>query len=121
MILDHLTLPVADFETSKQFYRRALAPLGIGIVVELGRITGFGREGKGEFWLAGGESRPPLHLAFAARSRAEVDAFHAEALAAGARNNGSPGLRPIYHASYYGAFVIAPEGHNIEAVCHLPE
>ena len=78
MILDHLTLPVADYETSKQFCRRVLAPLGIGIVVEFVRVAGFGRDGKADFWLAGGESRPPLHIAFAARSRAEVDAFHAE-------------------------------------------
>ena len=121
MILDHLTLPVVDLEASKRFFRQALAPLGIGIVVEFDRVVAFGRNGKGELWLAGGEGRPPLHIAFAARTRAEVDAFHAAALAAGARNNGAPGLRPAYHASYYGAFVIAPEGHNVEAVCHAPE
>jgi catechol 2,3-dioxygenase-like lactoylglutathione lyase family enzyme len=121
MILDHLTLPVADFEASRQFYRQALAPLGIGVVFEHDRVAAFGRDGKGELWLAGAEAHPPLHIAFAARSRAEVDAFHAAALTAGARSNGAPGLRPIYHPNYYGAFVIAPEGHNIEAVCHDPE
>jgi catechol 2,3-dioxygenase-like lactoylglutathione lyase family enzyme len=121
MILDHLTLHVADHERSKQFYLRALAPLGIGIVVEFGRVAGFGREGKGEFWLAEGPPPPPLHIAFAAATRAEVDAFHAAALAAGAKDNGAPGIRAIYHPDYYAAFVIAPEGHNIEAVCHRPE
>lgn len=121
MILDHLTLHVADYEPSRAFYLRALAPLEIGIVVEFGRVAGFGREGRGEFWLAGGASQPPMHIAFAARSRAEVDAFHAAALAAGARDNGAPGIRTIYHPDYYGGFVIAPEGHNIEAVCHRPE
>lgn len=121
MILDHLTLPVVDFAASRRFYEAALAPLGIGVVAEFERVAAFGRDGKGELWLTGGEGRPPLHIAFSARCRAEVDAFHAAALAAGARDNGAPGLRPIYHASYYGAFVIAPEGHNIEAVCHAPE
>jgi len=121
MIIDHLTLHVADYSASKAFYLRALAPLGIGVVVEFGEVAGFGREGKGEFWLAAGAAQPSTHIAFAAASRAEVDAFHAAALAAGARDHGAPGLRPIYHASYYGAFVIAPEGHNIEAVCHRPE
>lgn len=121
MILDHLTLPVADFEASKRFYQQALAPLGIGVVVEIDGVAGFGREGKGELWLSGGQAHPPLHIAFAARTRAEVDAFHAAALSAGARSNGAPGLRPIYHENYYGAFVIAPEGHNIEAVCHAPQ
>jgi len=121
MIIDHINLTVADWDRSRAFYLRALAPLGIGIVVEFGRVAGFGRDGKGELWLAEGAALPPLHVAFAAATRAEVDAFHAAALAAGARDNGAPGLRPIYHASYYGAFVIAPEGHNIEAVCHRPE
>lgn len=121
MILDHLTLPVADYATSKQFYLRALAPLEIGIVVEFGEVAGFGRDGKGELWLSGGSALPPMHIAFAASTRAQVDAFHAAALAAGAKDNGAPGIRAIYHPHYYAAFVIAPEGHNIEAVCHQPE
>lgn len=120
MILDHLTLPVADYARSKQFYLRALAPLEIGIVVDFGEVAGFGRDGKGELWLAGGQAHPPMHIAFAARTRAEVDAFHAAALAAGATDNGAPGIRAVYHPHYYAAFVIAPEGHNIEAVCHVP-
>ena len=121
MIIDHLTLHVADFAASKSFYVRALAPLSIGIVVEFGEVAGFGRDGKGELWLAAGAAQPSTHIAFAADSRARVDAFHAAALAAGARDNGAPGIRAIYHPSYYGAFVIAPEGHNIEAVCHRPQ
>lgn len=121
MILDHLTLQVADQATSRVFYLQALAPLGIGIVVEFGEVTAFGRDGKGELWLTAGEPQRPMHIAFAAATRAEVDAFHAAALAAGGRDNGAPGVRAIYHPSYYGAFVIAPEGHNIEAVCHRPE
>ncbi|MFO0690442.1 MAG: VOC family protein [Myxococcota bacterium] len=119
-MLDHLTLHVADHAASRAFYLRALAPLGIGIVVEFGEVSGFGRDGKGEFWLAAGEPQRPMHLAFAAATRAEVDAFHAAALAAGGRDHGAPGVRTIYHPHYYGAFVIAPEGHNIEAVCHRP-
>ncbi|MBY0402069.1 VOC family protein [Myxococcota bacterium] len=120
-MLDHLTLHVGDYPTSRAFYLQALAPLGIGIVVEFGEVAGFGRDGKGEFWLAAGPPQAPMHIAFAAATRAEVDAFHAAALAAGARENGGPGVRAIYHPCYYGAFVIAPEGHNIEAVCHRPE
>lgn len=118
MIVDHLTLVVGDLERSKAFYRAALAPLAIELVVELPGVAAFGRDGKGELWLAAGEPQPPLHVAFAAASRAEVDAFHAAALAAGGRDNGRPGIRAVYHPNYYGAFVIAPEGHNIEAVCH---
>ena len=121
MILDHMTLHVADFEKSKAFYLRALAPLEIGIAVEFGQVAGFGRDGKGEFWLAAGSAQPSMHIAFAAAKRAAVDAFHAAAVAAGAKDNGAPGIRAIYHPNYYGAFVIAPEGHNIEAVCHRAE
>ena len=121
MIIDHISLHVADYARSKAFYLRALAPLGIGIAIEFSETAGFGRDGKGEFWLAAGPSQPPLHVAFAAETRAEVDAFHAAALAAGGKDNGAPGIRTIYHPHYYGAFVIAPEGHNIEAVCHRAE
>lgn len=118
MIVDHLTLEVEDLAGSKAFYRAALAPLGVGIVVELPGVAAFGRAGKGELWLKAGSPQRPMHIAFAAASREEVDAFHAAALAAGGRDHGGPGLRPVYHPGYYGAFVIAPEGHNIEAVFH---
>lgn len=126
-MLDHVGLVVADFERSKAFYRAALAPIGFDLLMELpaavaGRdYAGFGEPPKPEFWIGPGDANtPPVHIAFRVRTRAEVDAFHAAALAAGGRDNGAPGLRPHYHASYYGAFVLDPDGHNIEAVCHAP-
>ena len=124
MILDHSGFSVSDTERSKAFYVKALAPLGIAIVMEGHGWVGMGREGRPQFWFGGAGGMAgagPVHLAFAARSRAEVRAFHEAALAAGGKDNGAPGLRPEYHADYYGAFVIDPDGHNIEAVCHAPE
>ena len=130
MILDHIGLGVSDYERAKAFYDAALAPLGIVRLMEFpGEVTpsgapacGYGRDGKPEFWIgAEGGTTPPLHVAFAARSRAEVDAFHAAAMAAGGTDNGPPGLRPLYHEHYYGAFVRDPDSHNVEAVCHRPE
>ena len=122
MILDHIGLAVRDFTKSRAFYLAALAPLGICIVKEGDGFAGFNREGKGGFWIgSAGEPAAPVHVAFAAKDRAEVHAFYAAALAAGGRDNGAPGLRPQYHADYYGAFVLDPDGHNIEAVCHVPE
>jgi catechol 2,3-dioxygenase-like lactoylglutathione lyase family enzyme len=128
-MIDHVTIFVADFEAAKVFYAGALAPLGYEILRDYpvghptrGPMTGFGAGGKPDFWIApGGPVRPRLHIAFAAANRAAVDAFHAAALAAGATDNGAPGLRPIYHVGYYGAFVIDLEGHNLEAVCHRPK
>lgn len=121
MIIDHITLYVRDFETSKRFYAQALAPLGIDIVADFGNAAGLGRDGKGEFWLAtDAEGQRPAHIAFAAQTRDQVRAFHQAALQAGGRDNGTPGIREIYHPDYYAAFVIGPEGHNIEAVCHAP-
>ena len=123
-MLDHIGFKVSDFERSKAFYVQALAPLGIGIVMEVTpemRHLGFGSERKPYFWIGTGETtRGGLHVAFATTSRATVDAFHAAALAAGGTDNGPPGLRPHYHPNYYGAFVRDPDGHNIEAVCHQP-
>ena len=124
MILDHMGFSVRDTERSKAFYVQALAPLGIAIVMKGHGWVGMGREGRPQFWFGGGGGKAgagPVHLAFAARSRAEVRAFYEAALAAGGKDNGAPGLRPEYHADYYGAFVIDPDGHNIEAVCHAPE
>lgn len=127
-ILDHITLHVADYERAKAFYIQALAPLGIGLIMEHGPAGGFGRDGKPELWIAQGQasyqsevqaqSITPIHVAIAARARDEVDAFHRAALAAGGRDFGPPGLRPEYHASYYGAFILDPDGHNVEAVIH---
>ncbi len=128
-MLDHIGLAVADMERSKAFYEAALKPLGLGVVMEVtaeetgaDAHAGFGEEGKPFFWIGTGD-RPKggAHVAFVAQARAEVDAFHRAALAAGGRDNGAPGLRPHYHQSYYGAFVFDPDGNNIEAVCHRPE
>jgi len=127
-ILDHVGLAVADHARSRAFYERALAPLGIGVVMEVtaeetGGIphTGFGRGFKPAFWISPGRSGGHAHIAFVAADRVAVAAFHAAALAAGGGDNGAPGLRPHYHPSYYSAFVLDPDGHNVEAVCHRPE
>lgn len=123
--LDHIGLQVSDFARAKKFYSAALQPLGIKLQMEFptpaGGVAGFGRC-KPEFWIAAGETpTSPFHIAFHAVNRAEVDAFYKAAIAAGAKDNGAPGLRPQYHPNYYGAFVIDPDGHNVEAVCHYPE
>jgi catechol 2,3-dioxygenase-like lactoylglutathione lyase family enzyme len=118
-MFDHIGFRVRDMEASRRFYLAALAPLGVGVAMEGPYGVGLGRGGKPSLWLSqGAPPVSPLHIAFAARTRAEVDAFHAAALAAGGKNNGAPGLRPHYHPNYYGAFAIDPDGHNIEAVCH---
>ena len=129
MIIDHMGLGVSDYGRAVAFYDAALAPLGIARVMEVAAADtgsgapacGYGRGAKPEFWIGGeGRTAPPLHICFLARSRAEVDGFHAAALAAGAADNGAPGLRPHYHAHYYAAFVRDADGHNVEAVCHAP-
>ena len=128
-VIDHMSLNVGDYEGAKAFYAKALAPLGFSLVMEVtaemtGTVAsaGFGTGGKPFLWLTPkGRQTPPQHIAFGADSRAMVDAFHAAALAAGGTDNGAPGLRPYYHPTYYGAFVLDPEGHNIEAVCHAAE
>jgi catechol 2,3-dioxygenase-like lactoylglutathione lyase family enzyme len=124
-MIDHIGLSVSDYERSKAFYLAALAPLGYELFMEVtgaGPYAGFGAHGKPDFWIGKRSlSTAGAHVAFAAPDRATVRAFHAAALAAGARDNGPPGLRPEYHPTYYGAFVLDPDGHNVEAVCHLPE
>ena len=127
-IFDHFGFGVSDYAKAKAFYTKALAPLGISVVMELpASVTGdvdtagFGRGGRPTFWISPGKrTRPHLHIAFSAASRAEVDAFHKAALAAGGKDNGAPGVRAHYHPDYYGAFVFDPDGHNVEAVCHRP-
>jgi catechol 2,3-dioxygenase-like lactoylglutathione lyase family enzyme len=120
-VLDHVGIRVSDFEQSKRFFAEALSPLGYELLMEPSiSAAGFGRRGKPDFWIGQGDPGQPVHIAFAASDRASVDAFHEEALAAGGRNNGGPGLRPEYHQSYYAAFVFDPDGNNIEAVCHEP-
>jgi catechol 2,3-dioxygenase-like lactoylglutathione lyase family enzyme len=122
-MLDHVTIGVRDLDRAKAFYDRALRPLGIERLYAEGTdFAGYGANGKAFFWI-GCRSEPQTgaHIAFASPDRAMVDAFYAAALAAGGRDNGKPGLRPHYHAHYYGAFVLDPDGHNIEAVCHAPK
>lgn len=127
-MIDHMGLAVSDFARARAFYERVMPALGAHLMMEFGpevtgsvRVAGFGRD-KPDFWISEGEhTAPRVHVAFYATDRAMVDAFHAAALAAGATDNGAPGLRPEYHEHYYGAFVLDPDGHNIEAVCHRPE
>ena len=121
-MFDHVGLGVSHLAASKAFFLQALQPLGVTVVMEGPYGVGLGQNGKPSLWLHETPDKPtPLHLAFAAENRAQVDAFHAAALAAGGKDNGAPGLRPHYHANYYGAFVIGPDGHNVEAVCHKPQ
>jgi catechol 2,3-dioxygenase-like lactoylglutathione lyase family enzyme len=120
-VLDHVGIRVSNFEQSKRFFTEALSPLGYELIMEPSvSAAGLGRQGKPDFWIGQGDQGQPVHIAVAAEDRATVDAFHEEALAAGGRNNGGPGLRPEYHESYYAAFVFDPDGNNIEAVCHEP-
>lgn len=126
-MLDHVGILVADWDKSKAFYDAAFAPLGITLLNQVPveftggvKVGGYGRT-KPDYWLTeSAQTGPGRHYAFAANSRAQVDAFHAAAMAAGGTDNGAPGLRPHYHENYYGAFVIDPDGNNIEAVCHAP-
>ena len=124
-MIDHIGLGIADYERSKAFYLAALAPLGYELFMEIpeaGPHAGFGAGGKPDFWITKGKATTPqVHIAFGAKDRATVRAFYNAALAAGATDNGPPGLRPEYHPNYYGAFVLDPDGHNVEAVCHDPE
>ena len=126
-MIDHVGFPVSDYERSKAFYLKALAPLGYSLIMEVGGehteskspAAGFGADGKPDFWIGGeGGLKGVLHIAIATKDRTAVDAFHRAALAAGGKDNGAPGLRPQYHPSYYGAFVLDPDGNNVEAVCH---
>jgi catechol 2,3-dioxygenase-like lactoylglutathione lyase family enzyme len=126
--LDHVTLSVSDYPRSRSFYEKTLAPLGIERIMEFGQACGFGRDGKPDFWIGSGLAsfhKPehlriltPSHIAFAAEDRAQVEAFYKAALDAGGKDFGAPGLRTHYHPKYYGAFVLDPDGHNVEAVFH---
>lgn len=127
-MIDHLGITVRDFDRSLAFYSAALAPLGYAVLMQFPGVAGLGKDGKPDFWI--GAHRPdywpagaavanaPVHLAFAAASAQEVDAFYAAAIAAGGVDHGAPGPRPEYHPGYYGAFVIDPNGNNFEAVFH---
>lgn len=130
MIIDHIGIGVDDYEKAKAFYAAALAPLGCKLIADEAqplspqfRSASFGEEwAEARFFIGSeGKTTPPAHIAFRAKSRAEVDAFYNAAIAAGGRDNGAPGLRPHYQPNYYAAFVLDPDGHNIEAVCLTPE
>src|ERR1700730_12045234 len=123
-MLDHIGLNVSDYDRSRDFYERALAPLGFSLLMEPGPGTGgFGSDGKPWFWIT--DQREPtsenVHVAFMVPDRVTVYAFHAAALQAGGTDNGPPGIRELYHPTYYRAYVLAPDGNNVEAVCHQPE
>jgi catechol 2,3-dioxygenase-like lactoylglutathione lyase family enzyme len=120
--LDHVGLDVSDYERSKTFYERALAPLGMTLMMEPAPdVAGFGADYP-FFWIGKRDRGPDsgVHVAFGTEDRATVDAFHAAALGAGGTDNGEPGVRELYHPTYYGAFVLDPDGNNVEAVCHAP-
>lgn len=127
-MIDHIGIGVSDFARSKAFYTSALEPLGYRVVMEVTaeqtggyQGAGFGVPPKPDFWIgSGGPNVPPIHVAFRAASREMVERFYRAAIAAGGRDNVGPGLRPHYHPNYYGAFVLDPDGHNVEAVCHEP-
>jgi catechol 2,3-dioxygenase-like lactoylglutathione lyase family enzyme len=119
-MLDHVTIGVSNIERSRKFYDLALRPLGITRLYAEGETaSGYGVTPMAFFWISWrGSPQTGAHVAFTAQDRTIVDRFHAEAIAAGGKDNGAPGIRPNYHPSYYGAFVLDPDGYNIEAVCH---
>jgi catechol 2,3-dioxygenase-like lactoylglutathione lyase family enzyme len=121
-MIDHVTLNVRDVDASKAFYEQALRPLGYELMMDFPGGCGFGAEGKPDFFLAQrGEPSAPVHVALRSPDQRSVDAFHEAALAAGGTDNGPPGIRRVYHDHYYGAYVLDPEGNNIEAVTHENE
>jgi catechol 2,3-dioxygenase-like lactoylglutathione lyase family enzyme len=121
-VFDHIGFGVTDLQASKSFFLKALAPLGVEVCMEGDYGAGLGCEHKPSLWLSERYAKAaPMHLAFTAKDRKMVDEFYRAAMAAGGKDNGPPGLRPHYHPDYYAAFVIGPDGHNVEAVCHMPE
>ncbi len=119
-MIDHITVHVSDIARSRAFYEAALAPLGYSVLMAFPQAVGMGVAPKPDLWLGEGPVQP-FHIAIRAESRAAVNAFYAAAIAAGGKDNGAPGPRPQYHPGYYGAFVLDPDGHNLEAVIHTPE
>lgn len=118
-MIDHIGISVTDLDRSVAFYERALAPLGYALVMRFDQAAaGFGADGQPDFWIGTDAPKGRVHVAIRAKGRADVRAFHAAAVAAGGKDNGAPGVREMYHPDYYGAFVLDPDGHNIEAVCH---
>lgn len=120
-MIDHVGIDVSDYSCVKTFYTSALAPLGYTLLVEYGETAGFGADAKADFWISQNRATSPtIHVAFQCDRREQVDGFYAAALKAGGKDNGAPGIREDYSPTYYAAFVIDPDGHNIEAVCHKP-
>lgn len=125
-MIDHIGIVVSDFAKSKAFYSAALAPISYVLIMEFSAsdtgttdIAGYGEPDKPDFWISQGTpAKSSTHIAFNAANREMVDAFYKAAVEAGGKDNGGPGLRPHYHPNYYGAFVLDPDGNNIEAVCH---
>ena len=121
-MFDHVVFGVSDYAASKAFFLKALEPLGVAVALEGPLGVELSAKGKASLCMFQTEEKPAhLHLAFTAENRRQVEAFYRTALEAGGKDNGAPGLRPHYHANYYAAFVIGPDGHNIEVVCHEPE
>ncbi len=121
-MFDHVTFGVSDYAASKAFFLRAFEPLGVVVVSERPYGVELSSDGNSSLCICQTEQKPAhLHLAFTAKNRQQVEAFYRAALQAGGKDNGAPGLRAHYHANYYAAFVIGPDGHNIEVVCHEPE
>ena len=118
-MIDHVVLGVSDLERSRAFYEAALAPLGISVLLDRPGYIGFG-DSRPFFFLASRDPSMRVHIAFAAQNRRSCEAFHRAAIAAGGTDEGAPGVRAVYHPHYYGAFVLDPDGHSIEAVCHAP-
>lgn len=120
-MIDHIGIQVGDLERAVAFYSKALAPLGYEVIKRFDKFVGFGVAGKPDFWIdARSAPTDKLHIAFRAKGREDVRKFYEAAMAAGGKDNGAPGVRAHYHEHYYGAFVLDPSGHNIEAVCHEP-
>jgi catechol 2,3-dioxygenase-like lactoylglutathione lyase family enzyme len=119
-MIDHTGVAVSDFARSKAWYEQALAPLGYAMLKQWETFAGFGVAPKPDFWIGLGKPTDKIHIAFRAASRSIVDAFYQAAIAAGGTDNGGPGVRAHYHEHYYGAFVLDPDGHNVEACCHEP-
>lgn len=131
-MIDHMSTYATDYPATKKFYEAAFAPLGYSLQTEFvaewnsdfptQRMCAFGVNGKPSFWvIESKEKHSPRHVAFSANSRIDVEGFHSKALGNGGKDNGKPGIRPMYHEHYFGAFTIDPDGNNVEAVCHMPE
>jgi catechol 2,3-dioxygenase-like lactoylglutathione lyase family enzyme len=120
-MIDHISLRVQDFSRAVDFYKSALAPLGYKVLMEFPNVAGLGANGKADLWIMQSDQQPsPTHIAISGE-RPQIKAFHEAALGSGGSDNGPPGLRLDYHPNYYAAFVLDPEGNNIEVVCHAPE